>query len=237
MEQSMSRCLEASVLHFDHERQTPPEAERLEDVTTARRPEGRPLRIDVRDHPLGPQFREPNLGPVLKELALTGPLAPSPRLAGARGRNRRAGGAHRREVTDLGLYARTDDLFAHDRVLFADTARARTGCGPCRISTNQLEHALGAVLDIWHRGREGWIARAARRSALGTMRRLDREHMLAIERIHQEFARRVALADRPSIERHRKTWPRDRGRGGRAHRGWPCGGAREPACAFGLPGS
>ncbi|HZF16429.1 MAG TPA: polyhydroxyalkanoate synthesis repressor PhaR [Steroidobacteraceae bacterium] len=36
MEQSMSRCLEASVLHFDHERQTPPEAERLEDVTTAR---------------------------------------------------------------------------------------------------------------------------------------------------------------------------------------------------------
>jgi len=35
MEQSVSRCLEQSVLHFAHERQAP-EAERLEDVNTAR---------------------------------------------------------------------------------------------------------------------------------------------------------------------------------------------------------
>ncbi|HZF16430.1 MAG TPA: hypothetical protein VE046_10845 [Steroidobacteraceae bacterium] len=155
---------------------------------------------------LGPQFREPNLGPVLKELALTGPL-----VAVTAGWQEREGEIDElaehigREVTDLGLYARTDDLFAHDRVLFAEYRarqdRLRALQDLYRI---QLEHALGAVLDIWHRGREGWIARAARRSALGTMRRLDREHMLAIERIHQEFARRVALADRPSIERHRK---------------------------------
>ncbi len=35
MEQSVSRCLEQSVLHFAHEHQAP-EAERLEDVNTAR---------------------------------------------------------------------------------------------------------------------------------------------------------------------------------------------------------
>jgi polyhydroxyalkanoate synthesis repressor PhaR len=35
MEQSISRCLEQSVLHFEHEHEAP-ESERLEDVTPAR---------------------------------------------------------------------------------------------------------------------------------------------------------------------------------------------------------
>jgi peptidase E len=67
----------------------------------------------------------------------------------------------------------------------------------------QLEHASNAVLDVWNHEGEPSIRRAARRSALGVMRRLDHEHLLAIERVHEDFARRVMLTERKSVAPHR----------------------------------
>lgn len=154
----------------------------------------------------GPQFREPNLGPVLKELDLTGPL-----VSITAGWQEREGEIDElathvgRDVTDLALYGRTESLFAHDRALFIEyRARQDRLRGMQDLYRVQLEHAQSAVLDVWSHDGEGSIARAARRSALGVMRRLDREHLLAIERVHQDFARRMSLSDRPSITRHRQ---------------------------------
>ena len=155
---------------------------------------------------LGPQFREPNLAPVLAEFGLAGPL-----VSITAGWQEREGevdelAAHiNREVTDLGLYARTENVFAHDRSLFASyRARQDRLRGMQDLYRVQLEHARDAVRDVWNHGGEPAIRRAARRSALGIMRRLDREHVLAIERVHQEFNRENALAERPMIQRHRR---------------------------------
>jgi len=154
---------------------------------------------------LGPQFREPNLAPVLAELGLEGPL-----VSITAGWQEREGeiaelAAHLgREVTDLALYSRTENIFADDRQLFrAYRARQDRLHGMQTLYRVQLEHASNAVLDVWNHDGDASIRRAARRSALGVMRRLDREHLLAIERVHQDFARRVVLAERKSVAAHR----------------------------------
>ncbi len=154
---------------------------------------------------LGPQFREPNLAPVIAELSLAGPL-----VSVTAGWQEREGeidelAAHiDRDLTDLGLYARTEQVFAEDRALFASYRarqdRLRSMQDLYRV---QLQHALDAVRDVWFSTAAPAIVRAARRSALGVMRRLDREHVLAIERVHQEFERATALLERPAIVRQR----------------------------------
>jgi hypothetical protein len=68
----------------------------------------------------------------------------------------------------------------------------------------QLEHARGAVRDVWSYGADPAIARAARRSALGLMRRLDREHALAIARVHEEFDCEQRPGSRAPIAQHRE---------------------------------
>jgi len=155
---------------------------------------------------LGPQFREPNLAPVLAELNLAGPL-----VSVTAGWQEREGeidelAAHLdRDVTDLGLYARTEHVFAEDRSLLVSyRARQERLRGMQELYRVQLEHARAAVEDIWFSGAAPAIVRAARRSALGVMRRLDREHVLAIERVHQEFERENALTERPAIARQRR---------------------------------
>jgi hypothetical protein len=155
---------------------------------------------------LGPQFREPNLGPVLKELGLSGPL-----LSITAGWQEREGEIDElathvgREVTDLALYARSEAIFSQDRPLFAEyRARQERLRALQDLYRVQLEHAHEAVLDVWRSDQQGWIARAARRSALGVMRRLDREHLLGIERIHRAFLRRVAPLERVTILPHRQ---------------------------------
>jgi hypothetical protein len=154
---------------------------------------------------LGPQFREPNLALVLTTLRLEGPL-----VSITAGWQEREGEIDElathvgREVTDLALYSRTEDVFAHDRALAAGyRARQDRLRGMQDFYRVQLEHARDAVRDVWNHEGDRAIARAARRSALGVMRRLDREHVLAIERAHREFERQMALTERAVIARHR----------------------------------
>ena len=155
---------------------------------------------------LGPQFREPNLAPVLAELGLEGAL-----VSITAGWQEREGeiaelAAHvGRDVTDLALYARTEDIFARDRQLF-DTYRARQERLRAMqdLYRLQLEHARSGVRDVWNYGADPAIARPARRSALGLVRRLDREHALAIERVHEEFDRETGSGGRTEIARHRE---------------------------------
>ena len=70
---------------------------------------------------LGPQFREPNLAPVLAELGVTGAL-----VSVTAGWQEREGeidelAAHiDRDVADLGLYARTEAIFAEDQALLVN---------------------------------------------------------------------------------------------------------------------
>ena len=153
---------------------------------------------------LGPQFREPNLAPVLAELDLAGPL-----VSVTAGWQEREGeidelAAHLgREVTDLGLYARTEHVFAEDRQPPRELiVRGRIASAACRTCTACSSNTRAAPCKTsGSRCAEPSIVRAARRSALGVMRRLDREHLLAIERVHQDFARRVVLTERKPLPR------------------------------------
>lgn len=155
---------------------------------------------------LGPQFREPNLAPVLAELGVTGAL-----VSVTAGWQEREGeidelAAHiDRDVADLGLYARTEAIFAEDQALLVNyRARQDRLRGMQDLYRVQLKHARDAVHDVWFSSAAPQSVRAARRSALGAMRRLDREHVLAIERVHREFERDNALAERPAIARQRR---------------------------------
>lgn len=154
---------------------------------------------------LGPQYRMPNLRQCLEAMALDGPL-----VAITAGWQDREGEleelrAHvARPVADLGLYVRAEHVYADDAELAAAARERQERLQELQDHYRLRLHALmTAVEELAPAPDESPARRAARRAALGDVRRLDRRHLAATAREHAAFARRWQRAPRPSLAPHR----------------------------------
>lgn len=153
---------------------------------------------------LGPQFREPNLRHCLDAMGIRGPLVSI--TAGWQEREgeidelRSHVGA---DVQDLGLYLRTEHVYAEDPAL-ASAYRERQ-----EILQEMQDHyrlrlaALKSVAqELANLPGDSAPLRLARRAALGDVRRLDRQHLAAAVREHASFTREWHPARRASLVPH-----------------------------------
>jgi hypothetical protein len=153
---------------------------------------------------LGPQYRSPNLRACLDAMGLRGPL-----VSITAGWQEREGEIDELRahvgvpVTDLGLYLRTEHVYAEDPAL-ARAYRERQD-----VLQEMQDHyrtrlvALKAVVEQLG-ATEGDSAplKLARRAALGDIRRLDRQHVDAAVREHASFTRHWHPARRASLVPH-----------------------------------
>lgn len=153
---------------------------------------------------LGPQSREPNLAVALQHLEISGPL-----VSISAGWQEREGEidelrAHvGLDVTDLGLYARAEEVFAHDAELQAAYRRRQSALRELQdLYRLRLAHAKDAARELMSRDGDPILVRRARRAALRTLRALDRDHLRAIEREHASFHRRIRPHERASVVPH-----------------------------------
>lgn len=153
---------------------------------------------------LGPQFREPNLKFALRELGISGPLA----VITAGWQEREAENdelsAHvGLPVTDLELYARTEQVFAHDAQLHTAHRQRQTRLREMQdLYRLRLDHAKDAARELLGLEGDPELLRQSRRAALGALRSLDREHLRAIEREHAAFRRELRTQQRASVVPH-----------------------------------
>ncbi len=150
---------------------------------------------------LGPQSRQPNLAAALHAYKLGGPMA-----AVTAGWQEREGeledlSAHvGQPVEELGLYRLAEELFAVDPELAAAHRDRQQRLQELReLYLLRLHHAKETLRALFeHQGRTQYVA-PARRQALNALRRLDREHLRAIERVHTEHDRDWNAQTRPAL--------------------------------------
>ena len=154
---------------------------------------------------LGPQYRMPNLRECLEGMAVAGPLV----VVTAGWQDREGEIEELRAhvgcpVTDLGLYVRAEHAYADDPPLAAAARERQERLQELQDHYRLRLHALmAAVEELAPAAEESPARRAARRAALGDVRRLDRHHLAATAREHTAFARRWQHAPRPSLAPHR----------------------------------
>lgn len=150
---------------------------------------------------LGPQFRAPNLGVALARAGLAGPL-----VAITAGWQEREGELAALEehlgqpVTDLRLYQRAEGVFTQDPDLHAACRQRQNALRRLQdLYRVRLDHAKAAARDLMRLADDSDVARAARRSAIAALRRMDSEHLHAIRRIHAHFDAEWSAAHRPVL--------------------------------------
>jgi hypothetical protein len=153
---------------------------------------------------LGPQFREPNLRHCLDAMGIRGPLVSI--TAGWQEREgeidelRAHVGA---DVQDLGLYVRTEHVYAADPAL-ASAYRERQEVLQEMQDHYRLRLAAlkGVAQELAALPGDSAPLRLARRAAIGDVRRLDRQHLAATVREHAAFTREWHPARRASLVPH-----------------------------------
>ena len=157
------------------------------------------------DHALlGPQYRIPNLRACLDGLGLAGPLVAI--TAGWQEREgeieelrAHVGGA----VTDLGLYKRGEQAFADDAPLAAAHHERQLLLQEMQEHYRlRLAALMNVIQELGALPSDSPALRRARRAALGDVRRLDREHLAAVQREQEAFAQRWQPARRPAVAPH-----------------------------------
>lgn len=152
---------------------------------------------------LGPQ-RHPAVAPELERLGLEGPVAVV--TAGWQEREDEIDEMREhldREVRNLRLYARADEVAAEDRELFrGHRARQDRLRALQTLYRYRLDFALEPARELLSQRGPTDLAKAARRSAIEALRELDRQHVVQIQEIHQEFHDRYEPFHRPVVERH-----------------------------------
>jgi len=155
---------------------------------------------------LGPQRFRPNLRAAVGSLAVEGPVAAV--TAGWQERESEDTELQdhlAREVIDLRLYRRFDEVVADDPELGQalrdrqDTLRQMQDLYRLRLS-----YALEAARELMRRPGGGRLLSEQRRAAIRAVRTLDRWHLRRIRRTHDEFAARWVPAQRPAVARHRE---------------------------------
>ena len=153
---------------------------------------------------LGPQYHTPNLRSGLTGLAIRGPL-----VTITAGWQEREGEidelrAHvELPVRDLGLYSRTEQVFAEDPPLAAAARERQERLQELQeLYRVRLAALMGALGELATHGGSPAALRHARRAALGDVRRLDRQHLAATAAEHERFARHWQPTERPSLAAH-----------------------------------
>jgi len=153
---------------------------------------------------LGPQFQEPILSQALRRLGVDGPL-----VSISAGWQEREGeidelSSHvKLPVTDLALYARTERVFAQDPELHGAYGQRQGRLRRLQdLYRLRLAHAKDAARELLERDGDPDLLRHAQRSAMHTLRLLDREHLATIEREHATFRQDLRPQQRASVIPH-----------------------------------
>ncbi len=150
---------------------------------------------------LGPQRLRPTVGPVLDSLDLDGRVCViSAGWQEREGELDELSGHLHRPVDDLGLYRRSEQVFAEDPELF-DAVRRRQDSlkeaqGLYRI---RLRASLRAVRQLSEAPSSSALASRERRAALRALQALDRHHLRSIEDIHATFNDDWRPHERPAV--------------------------------------
>ncbi len=152
---------------------------------------------------LGPQFRTPNLRDALRAAGIAGPVAAI--TAGWQEREGELGALedHLGErVRDLRLYERAEAAFTQDAELHDAYRQRQNDLRRLQeLYRVRLSHAKAAARALLAEGDASELMRSARRAAVAALRRLDAEHLRAIERIHGAFESTWSATKRPVLAR------------------------------------
>ncbi|CAN5210716.1 hypothetical protein BH24PSE2_BH24PSE2_02210 [soil metagenome] len=108
-----------------------------------------------------------------------------------------------RQVVDLRLYRRVDELFSSDpELLAAHRERQNYLRQAQRLYRLRLRHALRALEELFTRA-DGNLLVAERRSAMAALRTLDRHHLRRVGRIHEAFEQAWRPGERSAVSSHR----------------------------------
>jgi Peptidase family S51 len=152
---------------------------------------------------LGPQTTRPCLREALRHAGLHGPFVSV--TAGWQEREAEVGALEEHlgePVTDLRLYAHAEAVFGADPELHAACRERQAALRELQdLYRIRLDHAKAAFREVTAQDRGTPQARAAAADALEALRRLDREHLDAIGRLHEAFEVRWHPATRPALRR------------------------------------
>jgi hypothetical protein len=105
-------------------------------------------------------------------------------------------------VQDLRLYERAEAVFTQDPDLRAAHRERQTALRRLQdLYRVRLAHAKAAARELFASNDASEAMRDARRSAVAAIRRLDAEHLRAIERLHARHAERWSRHERPVLAR------------------------------------
>lgn len=153
---------------------------------------------------LGPQSPQPNLAVALQRLEIKGPLVSI--TAGWQEREGEIDDLRAHvglAVTDLGLYARAEQVFAQDAELRTAYRRRQSALRESQdLYRLRLARAKDAARELMSRDGDPLLVRRAQRAAMRALRTLDREHQRAIEREHARFRRHIRPSQRASVVPH-----------------------------------
>lgn len=156
---------------------------------------------------LGPQYPEPRLSTtLLDELGLGEPLCAI--TAGWQEREGELEDLRRyvgREVTDLELYRRTDEIRQRDPELMAAHRERQDKLKQLQgLYRRRLHHAREAARELLNIEGEDEVLRSEQRAAMASLRNLDRHHLQRITRIHETFDAQWDPGRRPILAAHRE---------------------------------
>jgi peptidase E len=150
---------------------------------------------------LGPQFRSPSLRDALRHARLAGPIVTV--TAGWQEREGELGALEEhlgQRVRDLRIYERAEAAFTQDPALHDAYRRRQNDLRRLQeLYRVRLAHAKAAARELLQDEDTSDLTRRARRAAIAALRRLDAEHLRAIERVHAEFDGTWAATKRPLL--------------------------------------
>lgn len=153
---------------------------------------------------LGPQRFEPTVRETVRELGVEGRVA----VVTAGWQERESEDEElcehlERDVDDLLLYHRYEDVLLRDRSLAAALEeRQSTLQRVQRLYRLRLGFLLDAARELWRVEGDGPWLEQHRREAVHAVRTLDRQHVRRLRSVHEAFERRFRPLERPAVARH-----------------------------------
>jgi hypothetical protein len=152
---------------------------------------------------LGPQYRAPTLREAMDRAGLAGPVVAI--TAGWQEREGELGALAEhlgQTVQDLRLYARAEAVFGQDPELHDAHRRRQSTLRQLQdLYRARLAHAKAAARELFSAHDPSELMRNARRAAVAAIRRLDAEHLRAIERLHARHEAEWSKSTRPALAR------------------------------------
>jgi hypothetical protein len=154
---------------------------------------------------LGPQRFEPTLAATLDSLGCGEPLAVVSAGWQEREEETEELGAHvGRELVNLGIYRAAEEVVSEDAELAGALRQRQDEMQRLQqLYRGRLALGLEAARDLLEYPGSSRFVEAHRRAAIRAVRTLDRQHLVQIKRIHEEFDERWKPHERDSVRKHR----------------------------------